>query len=216
MERLNEAEDRKREIRNMWRNNAEGDKSAASLVRGSKRLIMYGGKEFVLTPTEKALAEIYVRNMTSIKNTMKEVREKNLGIKESTVRQMISGKNKYKAMGMYIKALQKTQEKVIEKEIGYTASKSFKEFCKVQQIALKQKKFVINKKTGEVKYVKGNPDLTSYIKAEENKGKLFGLYKDAEDSGTKTVMNIVVNGNPTIGMQKIKNKENVVEAEVIE
>ena len=56
-------------------------------------------------------------------------------------------------------------QETIEKEFSYSIKESFKKLCEIQEMALNS----LDKN--------GNPNLNALIKAEELKGKMFGLYK---------------------------------------
>lgn len=60
----------------------------------------------------------------------------------------------------------------IEEEFNYTAIESFKNLCKAQELALRQKKYYPG--TGEERE---KPDLTAFIKAEELKARLANLFE---------------------------------------
>lgn len=209
---INEAEERKNSIRDLWKREGKSDTTTALSLRDntiSRYSVLHNGKEYAITPKEKAFAEAYVKHNCNMAKAMKEA-----NVSRTLSLSIMYEKKKHIIAREYIRALQKTQQKAVEKELGYTAVESFKEFQKVQAMALDMKKHIVTKEGHYT--VKDNPDLPSYIKAEENKGKLFGLYKEAGDDAVKTIMNIVVGSAPTIGMQKIKNKKDSVEAEVID
>ena len=88
----------------------------------------------------------------------------------------------HKMLGKYediIEKLKQEVKEVIEEEFNYTVRDSFNNLCKAQEIALNS-------------YDKnGNPNINAYIKAEELKGKMFGVYeKDNEQRATSYEINI--------------------------
>jgi hypothetical protein len=88
----------------------------------------------------------------------------------------------HKLLGKYEKAIAELKEQakeVIEEEFNYTVRDSFNNLCKAQEIALNS-------------YDKnGNPNINAYIKAEELKGKMFGVYeKDNEQRATSYEISI--------------------------
>lgn len=88
----------------------------------------------------------------------------------------------HKLLGKYEKEIAELKEQakeVIEEEFSYTVRDSFNNLCKAQEIALNS-------------YDKnGNPNINAYIKAEELKGKMFGVYeKDNEQRATSYEISI--------------------------
>ena len=88
----------------------------------------------------------------------------------------------HKLLGKYEKEIAELKEQakeVIEEEFNYTVRDSFNNLCKAQEIALNS-------------YDKnGNPNINAYIKAEELKGKMFGVYeKDNEQRATSYEISI--------------------------
>jgi hypothetical protein len=81
--------------------------------------------------------------------------------------------------GKEIAGLKEQAKEVIEEEFNYTVRDSFNNLCKAQEIALNS-------------YDKnGNPNINAYIKAEELKGKMFGVYeKDNEQRATSYEISI--------------------------
>lgn len=210
---FNEAEDNKNRIKKLWKTSGK-DKTETSLVTPvSKATAIVDGVEYVLGNKTKAFCEAYVREGCNVRKA----------ITSSGVSRFFANKILYHTKvelvaKEYIKALKKIQEKAIKKEFGYTALQSFKKLRDAQEMALDMKKFLVVKhedaegnKTQSLKIVKDNPDLPSFIRAEELKGKLYNLYKNDTDGMVGTIMNIVVNEKPTIGMKKIK----AIEAEVV-
>lgn len=78
----------------------------------------------------------------------------------------------------------KELQQPLQEKFSYTVEDSFKNFLKVQELALQKQKFDSN---GEMI---NDPDLTNYIKAEELKGKLLGLYKEQIDISGELKTNI--------------------------
>ena len=70
------------------------------------------------------------------------------------------------------------RKKTTKKEFNYSKDESFKELQAVQQMALNKRG-----KDDEI-----NPDISIYLKAEELKGKLCGLYSDKEKSSSSINM----------------------------
>lgn len=69
----------------------------------------------------------------------------------------------------------------IEEKLAYSALESFKNLEKAQSIALELVKMVYH--NGSRVSEDSTPDLSSFIKAEELKGKLSGLYVDRKEIG---------------------------------
>jgi phage terminase small subunit len=78
-----------------------------------------------------------------------------------------------------IEELKQEVKETLEEEFNYSVRDSFNNLCKAQEIALNS-------------YDKnGNPNINAYIKAEELKGKMFGVYeKDNEQRATSYEINI--------------------------
>lgn len=66
-------------------------------------------------------------------------------------------------------AIEKEQEKLLKK-FNYSVEESFENLKKAQELALQRQI-----------YDKESPDITNFLKAEELKGKLFGLYIDKKE-----------------------------------
>ncbi len=66
--------------------------------------------------------------------------------------------------------IEKLKEKITD-DIKYTVEDSFNSLCKAQKLALNR----VNQ------FGKPNPDLANFIKAEELKGKLTGLYVEKKE-----------------------------------
>ena len=66
--------------------------------------------------------------------------------------------------------IEKLKEKITD-DIKYTVEDSFNSLCKAQELALNR----VNS------FGKPNPDLANFIKAEELKGKLKGLYVEKKE-----------------------------------
>lgn len=64
-----------------------------------------------------------------------------------------------------IAKLEEIAKEIIEENFEYSINESFKKLCEIQEMALNS----LDKN--------GNPNLNALIKAEELKGKMFGLYK---------------------------------------
>ena len=89
-----------------------------------------------------------------------------------------------------------TKEKKTNKEenIIYSKNDSFEKLEVIQQLALNRKG-----KDDEI-----NPDISVFLKAEELKGKLYGLYadKDKPSPSINVMGNVVINGDdlmPNVG-----------------
>lgn len=73
----------------------------------------------------------------------------------------------------------------IEEQFNYTALESFKNLCKAQEIALAQTQYY-----PATKEVRAKPDLTAFLKAEELKMKLAGLFEEKENKPQDVVITI--------------------------
>lgn len=73
----------------------------------------------------------------------------------------------------YICNIKRPIEQKIQEEFEYSAIESYKNLCKAQELALNRKRYYVM--TGESK---SEPDLTNFLKAEELKAKLAGLFKE--------------------------------------
>lgn len=72
-------------------------------------------------------------------------------------------------------------EKIAE-EFKYTALESFKNLCKAQELALAQTQYY-----PATKEVRPKPDLAAFLKAEELKAKMAGLFEDKESNKPQDV-----------------------------
>lgn len=89
----------------------------------------------------------------------------------------------------YLKELEDVRAEILQKELRYSAVESFNNLQKAQDLALEKQKLIVSK-TGL--YKQDDKDLTNFIKAEELKGKLAGLYKqEEEEKKPMTIMNII-------------------------
>ena len=89
----------------------------------------------------------------------------------------------------YLKELEEVRAEILQKELRYSAVESFNNLQKAQDLALEKQKLIVSK-TGL--YKQDDKDLTNFIKAEELKGKLAGLYKqEEEEKKAMTIMNII-------------------------
>lgn len=75
-------------------------------------------------------------------------------------------------------------EKIAD-EFNYTALESFKNLCKAQEIALAQTQYY-----PATKEVRAKPDLTAFLKAEELKMKLAGLFEEKENKPQDVVITV--------------------------
>lgn len=73
----------------------------------------------------------------------------------------------------YICNIKRPIEQKIQEEFEYSALESYKNLCKAQELALNRKRYYVMTKES-----KSEPDLTNYLKAEELKAKLAGLFKE--------------------------------------
>lgn len=207
MLRLNESLERKTDIEKLksdWKKSTV-EVSCTSNVVGRVSVFL-NGVEYILTKKIKTFCEEYVKNCGNVSLSCK-----NAGISKATANVVLYDKKKHMQARLYINELKKVQEKAIKKEFGYTAIESFKKLSNAQKMSLKMKKHVVTK--NGIITLKDNPDLAAYIKSEELKGKLYGLYKSEEDTKPTTIMNIVVSGKETIGMKKLGQA--TIEAEVV-
>ena len=70
----------------------------------------------------------------------------------------------------------------IEEQFNYTALESFKNLCKAQELALAQTQYY-----PATKEVRPKPDLAAFLKAEELKAKMAGLFEDKENNKPQDV-----------------------------
>ena len=73
----------------------------------------------------------------------------------------------------------------IEEQFNYTALESFKNLCKAQEIALAQTQYY-----PATKEVRAKPDLPAFLKAEELKMKLAGLFEEKENKPQDVVITV--------------------------
>lgn len=170
-------------------------------------LAIANGQAFLMTKKEKLFCECYVKEMGNVLKAQKAA-----GVSQTISDNILKKKKNLPAL-RYIKELQKAQKDAVKKEFGYDAVTSFKHFKKAQTMAVNKKKIIISKSHGIMTFK--DPDIPSYIKAEEMKGRLFGLYsKDDEKGNGVTNINIMISGRETIGSKRI-SPQNYVDAEVV-
>lgn len=83
------------------------------------------------------------------------------------------------------------RKKKTEEKVEYSKNDSFENLEAVQQMALNRKG-----KDDEV-----NPDISIFLKAEELKGKLCGLYSEKDKASAQKVNmmgNVIIDGKPLI------------------
>jgi hypothetical protein len=85
--------------------------------------------------------------------------------------------------GKEIAELKETVKEVIKEEFKYTVKESFDYLCNIQNMAMNS----LDKN--------GNPNLTALIKAEELKGKMFGVYQADNEQKTNN-FEISINRKP--------------------
>lgn len=73
----------------------------------------------------------------------------------------------------------------IEEHFNYTALESFKNLCKAQEIALAQTQYY-----PATKEVRAKPDLPAFLKAEELKMKLAGLFEEKENKPQDVIITV--------------------------
>lgn len=73
----------------------------------------------------------------------------------------------------------------IEEQFNYTALESFKNLCKAQEIALAQTQYY-----PATKEVRAKPDLPAFLKAEELKMKLAGLFEEKENKPQDVIITV--------------------------
>lgn len=135
---------------------------------------------YKITYKQRALCEAYVRYNGDARMVAEE-----LGMKSvSNVYSLM----KNEACQKYLKMLNGIKETIAKKALHYSLVESFNNLVKVQKLALEKKKTIAGK-FGIYKCE--DADLGSYLKAEEMKGKLAGLYGKEEDKKPVTVMNII-------------------------
>lgn len=92
----------------------------------------------------------------------------------------------HKMLGRYkeiIEELKQEVKEVIKEEFKYTIKESFDYLCNIQNMAMSS----LDKN--------GNPNLTALIKAEELKGKMFGVYQADNEQKTNN-FEISINRKP--------------------
>lgn len=94
-------------------------------------------------------------------------------------------------IALWIDYYLKNTTESIQEQLNYNALTHFKELEELQTIALKK-----------FRDRQGNPNLSAAIKAVELKGKLAGLYKEAETEGTNQTFNVM--GNIVVDGQKLE------------
>ncbi len=92
----------------------------------------------------------------------------------------------HKLLGKYediIEELKQEVKEVIKEEFKYTVKESFDKLCEIQEMALNS----LDKN--------GNPNLNVMVKAEELKGKMFGVYQADNEQKTNN-FEISINRKP--------------------
>jgi len=141
-----------------------------------------------LTEKQKKFCKEYVLSLNATQAAIK------AGYKEHSAYSIGSENLTKPEIREYIAKLRKTEEE----NFYYSRSMSFKKLEEAQKMAL-ERVFVKVTKDGEVIETPA-PDTQAFLKAEELKGKLNGLY--VEKTETKTDFNI-----NCMGSVKINNKE---------
>ena len=142
-----------------------------------KKLILAEG----LTSRQKTFIEAYVRFNHDVTLACREAGYTNNASGRAVLK---SGKG-----ADYLQELELLKAELLKKTLQYGAVESFNNLQRAQDIALKKQRMVVSK-TGVYKHP--DEDLTNFIKAEELKGKLAGLYKqEEEEKKPMTIMNII-------------------------
>lgn len=141
-----------------------------------------------LTEKQKKFCKEYVLSLNATQAAIK------AGYKESSAYSIGSENLTKPEIKEYIAKLRKTEEE----NFYYSRSMSFKKLEEVQKMALDHL-FIKVTNDGETIEIP-QPDLKNFLKAEELKGKLNGLY--VEKTETKTDFNI-----NCMGSVKLNNKE---------
>lgn len=141
-----------------------------------------------LTDKQKKFCREYVLSLNATQAAIK------AGYKESSAYSIGSENLTKPEIKEYIAKLRKTEEE----NFYYSRSMSFKKLEEVQKMALEHL-FIKVTNDGETIEIP-QPDLKNFLKAEELKGKLNGLY--VEKTETKTDFNI-----NCMGSVKLNNKE---------
>lgn len=142
-------------------------------------------KKFILaeglTSKQKTFIEAYVRYNHDIRQACHEAGYTSI----ATGRNLI----KHPKTQDYLKELEILKGELLQKTLQYGAIESFNNLQRAQDIALKKQRMIVSK-TGIYKH--NDEDLTNFIKAEELKGKLAGLYtREEEEKKPMTIMNII-------------------------
>lgn len=119
----------------------------------------------MLTAKQEKFCQNIVKGMNqadSYRNAYGAKKMKDKTIWENASRLMSNGKVKAR--------VEQLKEKITD-DIKYTVEDSFNSLCKAQELALNR----VNP------FGKPNPDLANFIKAEELKGKLKGLYVEKKE-----------------------------------
>ena len=135
---------------------------------------------YKITYKQRLACEAYVRYNGDIRMVAEEMGIKSVG----TVRNIL----KNEASQKYLKMLNGIRDTIAKKTLQYSLVESFNNLVRVQKLALEKKKTIVGK-LGIYKCE--DMDLASYLKAEEMKGKLAGLYSKEEEKKPVTVMNII-------------------------
>ena len=138
----------------------------------------------LLLPKQKRFCEAYVQNDHDVKGAAKVAGYASVQL----CRDMLGRNPRIKK---YITTLEETKNAVIAKKFAYSAAESFDELKRAQKIALKTTKANVMFKGTKLIHTPA-PDLPSFIRAEELKGKLGGLYQPEEQvQKPTTIMNII-------------------------
>lgn len=134
-----------------------------------------------LTQKQKMLCELYLRYNGDLHNIYKMAGYASVGSAKAALKGV--------KVSAYLKELEDVRAEILQKELRYSAVESFNNLQKAQDLALAKQKLIVSK-TGL--YKQDDKDLTNFIKAEELKGKLAGLYKqEEEEKKPMTIMNII-------------------------
>jgi len=138
-----------------------------------------------LTGKQKKFCKEYVISLNGTKAAL------NAGYSKNTAYSIACENLKKPEIKEYIAQLRKDEEE----QFYYSRSMSFKKLEEAQELALER---VTQTKYGEY----SNPDIAAFLKAEELKGKLNGLY----EAETKQEININCMGNIKIGGKTLNLK----------
>lgn len=134
-----------------------------------------------LTQKQKMLCELYLRYNGDLHSIYKMAGYASVGSAKAALKGVKAS--------AYLKELEEVRAEILQKELRYSAVESFNNLQKAQDLALTKQKLIVSK-TGVYKH--DDKDLTNFIKAEELKGKLAGLYKqEEEEKKPMTIMNII-------------------------